>query len=171
MANEVMLECEIKNDLTIVENVEAVVADTMNRANKAIEGLGISLVEVDGEIVARGVEDSKEHKALCTNINKTVAFIKDQRIDFEKRLYELPAVKRVVEAFSGAEKKLAAMREPIWGKYNQLHDAATAVPEEQMEIKVTFTGVTASVLEKMKKDWAKKGVVFSVTSTKLIKNK
>ena len=95
MSNE-LLEVTINGDLSVADNVEAVCAATMERAKAALKDAGIEIVEVDGVKVAKGVTDSKDHKTLCTNVNKTAKFLSDQRIDFEKRLYEVPAVKRIV---------------------------------------------------------------------------
>ena len=158
-----LLEVTINGDLSVADNVEAVCAATMERAKKALEDAGIELVCVGGTMVAKGVTDSKEHKTLCTNLNKTAKFISDQRIDFERRLYEVPAVKRIVEALNGASDEVLKMREPIWEKYNQLVDAGKP-PEERFKVTVCFNGITMSELEKMKKKWSKDEVEASVGS-------
>ena len=93
MSNE-LLEVTINGDLSVADNVEAVCKATMERAKAALKDAGIEIVEVDGVKVAKGVTDSKDHKTLCTNLNKTAKFLSDQRIDFEKRLYEVPEIGR-----------------------------------------------------------------------------
>ena len=130
-----LLEVTINGDLSVADNVEAVCASTMERAKKALEDAGIELVDIDGTVVAKGVTDSKEHKTLCANLNKTAKFISDQRIDFEKRLYEVPAVKRIVDALKSASDEVLKMREPIWERYNQLVDAGKP-PEERFRVTV-----------------------------------
>ena len=115
MSNE-LLEITINGDLSVADNVEAVCAATMERAKAALKDAGIEIVEVDGVKVAKGVTDSKDHNTLCTNLNKTAKFLSDQRIDFEKRLYEVPSVKRIVEAMKKTADEVLAMREPIWGQ-------------------------------------------------------
>ena len=162
MSNE-LLEVTIKGDLSVADNVEAVCATTMERAKAALKDAGIEIIEVDGVQVAKGVTDSKAHKTLCTNLNKTAKFLSDQRIDFENRLYEVPAVKRIVEAMENTTNEVLALREPIWGKYNQIADAGKP-PEEHFNVVVHFKGITMSELEKMKKKWAKDGVVTEVGS-------
>lgn len=167
MSND-MLEVTINGDLSVADNVEAVCAATMERAKEALKNAGIELVDVEGGVVAKGVTDSKDHKTLCANLNKTVKFISDQRIDFEKRLYEVPAVKRIVEALKSANEKILEMREPIWGEYNRIVDA-NKPPEEYFNVVVRFKDITMSELEKMKKKWSKDGVITevgSITKTK-----
>ena len=160
MSNE-LLEVTINGDLSVADNVEAVCAATMERAKAALKEAGIEIVDVEGTKVAKGVTDSKDHKTLCTNLNKTAKFLSDQRIDFEKRLYEVPAVKRIVEAMKKTADEVLAMREPIWGKYNQIVDASKP-PEEHFKVFVCFKDITMSELEKMKKKWAKDGIVTEV---------
>ena len=168
MSNE-LLEVTINGDLSVADNVEAVCKATMDRAKSALKDAGIEIVEVDGVRVAKGVTDSKDHKTLCTNLNKTAKFLSDQRIDFEKRLYEVPAVKRIVEAMKKTTNEELALREPIWCEYNQIVDASKP-PEEHFNVVVHFKGITMSELEKMKKKWAKDGVATEVGSiTKISK--
>ena len=162
MSNE-LLEVTINGDLSVADNVEAVCKATMDRAKAALKDAGIEIVEVDGVKVAKGVTDSEDHKTLCTNLNKTAKFLSDQRIDFEKRLYEVPAVKRIVEAMKNTTNEVLAMREPIWGEYNQIVDASK-LPEEHFNVVIHFKDITMSELEKMKKKWAKDGVVTEVGS-------
>ena len=162
MSNE-LLEVTIKGDLSVADNVEAVCKATMERAKAALKNAGIEIVEVDGVKVAKGVTDSEDHKKLCTNLNKTAKFLSDQRIDFENRLYEVPAVKRIVEAMKNTADDVLAMREPIWGGYKQIVDAKKP-PEEYFNVVVHFKDITMSELEKMKKKWAKDGVVTEVGS-------
>ena len=167
MSNE-LLEVTINGDLSVADNVEAVCADTMERAKAALKDAGIEIVEVDGVKVAKGVTDSKDHKTLCTNLNKTAKFLSDQRIDFEKRLYEVPAVKRIVEAMKNTTNEVLALREPIWGEYNQIVDA-NKPPEEHFNVVIRFKDITMSELEKMKKKWARDGVVTEVGSITKVK--
>ena len=163
-----MLEVTINGDLSIVDNVETVCKATLARAKEALAENGIELVDVEGSVVAKGVTDSKEHGTLCTNLNKTAKFLSDQRIDFEKRLYEVPAVKRIVEAMKKTADEVLAMREPIWGKYNQIVDAGKP-PEEHFNVVVRFKDITMSELEKMKKKWAKDGIVTEVGAINKVK--
>lgn len=162
MSNE-LLEVTINGDLSVADNVEAVCKATMDRAKAALKDAGIEIVEVDGVKVAKGVTDSKDHKTLCTNLNKTAKFLSDQRIDFEKRLYEVPAVKRIVEAMKNTTNEVLALREPIWDEYNQIVDASKP-PEEHFNVVIRFKDITMSELEKMKKKWAKDGVITEVGS-------
>lgn len=163
-----MLEVTINGDLSIVDNVEEVCKATLARAKEALAENGIELVDVEGSVVAKGVTDSKEHGTLCTNLNKTAKFISDQRIDFEKRLYEVPAVKRVVEALQNASDEILKLREPILNKHKALKDADKP-KEEIFNVMVQFKSITMSELEKMKKKWAKDGVVTEVGAINKVK--
>lgn len=163
-----MLEVTINGDLSIVDNVEAVCKATLARAKEALAENGIELVDVEGSVVAKGVTDSKEHGTLCTNLNKTAKFISDQRIDFEKRLYEVPAVKRVVEALKNASDEVLKMREPIWNTHKALKEADQP-KAEIFNVTVQFKSITMSELEKMKKKWAKDGIVTEVGAINKVK--
>ena len=163
-----MLEVTINGDLSIVDNVEAVCKSTLARAKEALAENGIKLVDFEGSVVAKGVTDSKEHGILCTNLNKTAKFISDQRIDFEKRLYEVPAVKRVVEALKNASDEILKMREPIWNTHKSLKDADQP-KAEIFNVTVQFKSITMSELEKMKKKWAKDGIITEVGAINKVK--